>query len=201
MTAQVWDVESKKELLVLRHSEKLGFAAFSPDGKKIITCSFGATARIYNAESGKELLVLKDDTKYQVLSDVFFSPDGQRIVTVGEKIVRIWDAQSGKELQELRREQKIKDAFFSPDGQKIATVCLWGPIHSWDAESGKELQKIGKSFSTGPEAIYQSYLAAFLPDGKSIMTIYGDDIRIWDVETGKEVRKVVLQGLYRERGQ
>jgi WD40 repeat protein len=41
----------------------------------------------------------------------------------------------------------------------------------------------------------------FLSDGKRIITTYNDDIRIWDAETGKEVRKVVLQGLYRERGQ
>jgi WD40 repeat protein len=71
-------------------------AAFSPDGKKIITASWDKTARIWDATTGKELQALEGHT-----SSVFsaaFSPDGKKIVTAsGDKTARIWDATTGKD--------------------------------------------------------------------------------------------------------
>ena len=65
-------------------------AAFSPDGKRIVTASFDKTARIWDAASGKpigEPLTGHAD----VVRSAAFSPDGGRIVTASyDKTARIW---------------------------------------------------------------------------------------------------------------
>jgi WD40 repeat protein len=65
-------------------------AAFSPDGKRVVTASFDKTARLWDAASGKEIAVLKGHTN-QVQSAAF-SPDGKRVVTASsDNTARLWD--------------------------------------------------------------------------------------------------------------
>ena len=65
------------------------FAAFSPDGKQIVTASMDKTARIWDIESGTELRKLEGHTGN--IQSVAFSPDGKRIVTASrDNTARIW---------------------------------------------------------------------------------------------------------------
>ena len=51
---------SGKEIAVLEgHAGLVNSAAFSGDGKRVVTASWDNTARIWDAESGKEIAVLK----------------------------------------------------------------------------------------------------------------------------------------------
>ena len=172
------------------HTSSLHLAAFSPDGKKIVTTNMGNTARIWDTEAGKELQKLEGHTGD--VQSVAFSPDGKKIVTSSESDldgstarVRIWDAETGKELQKLVAEWRgvaAPSVAFSPDGKKIVTGLDAARI--WDAETGKELHKL-----EGHTGWVNS--VAFSPDGKQIVTGSNDKTaRIWDVETGKELQKL-----------
>ena len=47
-TARVWDAESGQALATLTgHQRSVWTAAFSPDGKRVVTASFDNTARVY----------------------------------------------------------------------------------------------------------------------------------------------------------
>jgi len=123
---------------------------------------------------------------YGGVYSAFFSPDGKTIVTTGlDKTVRIWDAESGKELQTWEDEGLYQDipgilsVKFSPDGAKIAVVQQDATIRIRDAGTGKELQKI----------VRQSHWARgldFSPDGKKVVSS-GDNgtAQIFDVESGR----------------
>jgi WD40 repeat protein len=72
------------------HSNWVTSAAFSGDGKRVVTASGDNTARIWDAESGKEIAVLKGHTG--IVNSAAFSGDGKRVVTAsGDNTARIWD--------------------------------------------------------------------------------------------------------------
>ena len=75
-------------------------AAFSPDGKRIVTASEDKTARLWDAETGKPIGEPLRGHEGRV-SSAAFSPDGKRIVTAsGDKTARLWDAETGKPIGE-----------------------------------------------------------------------------------------------------
>lgn len=135
-TARAWDAATGQRLVVLRGHErsKLGlpeifshrgyvwFAAFSPNGLRIVTGSEHKTARVWDAATGKELVVLGGHEGF--VMSAAFSPDGLSIVTASyDKTARIWDAASGRQIAVLRgHEDTVSSVAFSPDGSRVATV-------------------------------------------------------------------------------
>jgi WD40 repeat protein len=199
-TARIWDVDSDSATFgkVLKkfegHTMHVYSAVFSPDGKKIVTGSDDGTARIWDVDSGKELQICKIPNPFGVwqkdasaVCSVAFSPDGKRIVTGGgDRIVRIWDAESGKELKTLEGHADVGIIYavaFSPDGKKVVSSSGDKTARIWDVETGKELKKL----EMHP---YEVGCAAFSPDGKKVITAHAGAVQIWDAETGKELRKI-----------
>ena len=67
-------------------------AAFSPDGKRIVTASEDKTARLWDAATGKQIGEPLRGHEGAVMSAAF-SPDGKRIVTASaDNTARLWDA-------------------------------------------------------------------------------------------------------------
>jgi len=195
---QIWDIESGKELPKLEiksDSDLTTFEttlSFSSDGKKILTMTKilkphsdswsllmfeNGIVCIWDTESIKELR--KIEGQFDTSN---FSPDGKRVVTytasVGDR--RIWDVESGKELELLGRLN-----CFSPDGKKIVTTDT-DITRIYDAESGRLLHMLeghrNKTLSTNS--------AVFSPDVKLLVTVSVGGAHIWDVESGKELYKV-----------
>jgi WD40 repeat protein len=82
------------------HAYELYRAAFSPDGKYIVTASHDKTARLWDAETGKPIGEPLTGHADAVLSAAF-SPDGKRIVTASwDKTARLWDTETGKPIGE-----------------------------------------------------------------------------------------------------
>jgi len=86
----VWSADGAGVPLLLRgHEGGIVDAAFSPDGKRIVTASSDATARVWNADGAGVPLILRGHEKMVV--DAAFSPDGKRIATASEdKTARVW---------------------------------------------------------------------------------------------------------------
>jgi WD40 repeat protein len=56
-------------------------------------------------------------------------------------VVKVWDAQTGKEL--LTMNGGCTGVAFSPDGKRLASAGN-GPLIVWDAHTGEELLSLNK---------------------------------------------------------
>ncbi len=175
------------ELAVLSgHDGEVNSAAFSPDGRRIVTAGDDGTARVWDSVTGAQRLVLPGHGG--VVLAAAFSPDGARIVTASkDKTARIWDSATGKSIAVLSgHTDGLLDAVFSPDGRRILTTSVDKTARLWNANTGAPQGVIpggGATFTT----------AVFSPDGRRILTASTDrTARVWDSVTFAPL--VVLRG-------
>jgi hypothetical protein len=150
------------------HAAPVECAAFSPDGRRIVTASNDKTARLWDAETGQQLLVLNGHS--DVVEKVAFSPDGRSIVSSSDdKTARIWDAATGREIMLLSgHTDLVASAAFSPDGRRVVTGSNDRTARIWDAATGQQL-RCSNTRLGGARRIFA--------DGRSIVTASDDALR------------------------
>jgi len=203
---RIWDAETGKVLQRLERAKfRVWIVSFSPDGKKIITTNEEETLRVWDVNSGETLYDLTKHINWPF--SAVFSPDGKTILSASQDTTaRIWDAETGKELQRLYDHGNglwyVSAVSFSPDGKKVVTTNYGeGGIRIWDAEREREVQKdsghtcrvwdveTGKELQQLVGHTRAAEYAAFLPDGKHIVTDGADHtVRLWDAESGRMLR-------------
>jgi WD40 repeat protein len=114
---------------------------------------------------------------------VAFSPDGKQIVSgSGHKMIKIWDAETGKEINTLAgHTSTVLSVAFSPDGKVIASGSHDNTIKLWNNQTGAWLKTLA-----GHSSAVKS--VAFSPDGGWIASGSSDHtIKVWDTATGAEI--------------
>ena len=127
------DAQTGRRLLEpMKHGEGVLRADFSPDGQRILTCSWDNTARLWDAQTG--LRIAEPMKHSDVIVAAEFSPDGKRILTAShDGTARIWDVQTGQPLTEpMKHRDALLGARFSPDGRRVATACFDHTARVWD---------------------------------------------------------------------
>jgi WD40 repeat protein len=121
-------------LLTLPHLGQVYSAAFSGDGKRIVTAAQDGIARIWNAETGNLMRDLIGHS--ELLYGASFDHNGKRVVTASaDKTARIWDTQTASLLFTLPHDDAVKLARYNSPADKIVTES-GGTIRMWDAATG-----------------------------------------------------------------
>ena len=102
-TLKVWDATTGQELRTLKgHTDDVTCAAFSGDGKRIVSGSYDGAVKVWDADKGQEIRHAQG-THGTVSISVGFSADGKRIVSGSvDKTVKVWDADTGQEVRTLK---------------------------------------------------------------------------------------------------
>jgi WD40 repeat protein len=193
--ATVRDSVNGTPLFTLPHQDgTVRTAAFSANGERIVTGSFGKKVTIWDAATGRELSTFTNHVDQ--ITSVAFSPDAGRVVSssINDRTAKVWEAGSARELLSLTEHREYIDSVaFSPDGQRIVTGSLDSTVKVWEAATGKEVFTI-KGHAAPIDAV------AFSPDGRHIITGCGEDsdeehtVKIWDGSETRETLKLVTHG-------
>ena len=176
-TARIWDANTAEVLTTLHSYSGSYYAAFSPDGTRVLTSGGGAS--IWDTTSGEKLAHFPAQGGW--VSAASFNRDGTRVVTVNpgtqlrDSAVRIWDTAAGTSMAVLRgHDGPLESASFSPDGTRIVTASSDKTARIWDTESTVLLTTLAGHAGGLVDA-------SFSPDGTRIVTASSDKTaRIWD---------------------
>ncbi len=128
--ACIWDSRTGKLQTLKGDGASVEWAAFSPDGRRVVTAPRDKTARVWDVQAGREIAVLKGHE--EAITFACWSPDGERLVTLGrDGTARLWNAESYKETATLRwRDVEWRWAAFSSDGRHVLTES-WNGARLW----------------------------------------------------------------------
>ncbi len=173
--AHVWDPRTGAPLFSLEGherfegSDQIGTAAFSKDGKRIVTGAADLTARIWDARTGRLLKTLGG--RSAPVSGVLIAPNNKRVLVGNGAVAQEWDLTTGR----LVRTFKAGGFDYSPSGDRIATASSKG-AQIRDAATGKLLATLRQPVPAG---------IMFLPDGETVLTVDNDKVQPWNARTGK----------------
>ncbi|HYH63873.1 MAG TPA: sigma-70 family RNA polymerase sigma factor [Urbifossiella sp.] len=174
-----------REVLRVKHRLVSG-AAYSPDGKHLVTISTAfagretiSELRVWDAATGRERFAVPTE-KGEVLHGPVFGPDGRMVVGTSLKTVRVFDPATGKERPPLRLPGDWSPyVALTPDGSKLFLVVDGRP-KLLDAATGREVRAFG---GAGPACGY----GALSPDGTRVLGVTTENrVVVWDAATGAE---------------
>lgn len=117
------------------------------------------------------------------VTSLSFFPDNVRLATTGDdRVIRIWDVVSGKQLMTLSgHSDKVWAASVSPDGNSLASGSDDQTAIIWDARTGEQTATL-KGHTGWITSV------AYSADGTKLATASRDrSVRIWDVASGREI--------------
>jgi WD40 repeat protein/tetratricopeptide (TPR) repeat protein len=185
-TVQVWDAATGKAVgEEMKHDVTVTSAAFSADGRRVLTTSKDNSARLWDAATGKALAVPLEHAS--TLMFAALSPNGLRVLTVsvntqnGHHIARMWDAATGDAAgQPWDLGLPVKQVSFSPDSRLLLTAGSDGNARLWTTG--------GSPAGAALEHRAAVNRAVFSLDGSHIVTASADaTARVWETATGKPV--------------
>lgn len=120
----LWEVPTLRPIRTLGGGTKalITQGEFSPDGKTLAMLSYEEhTVRLYDAGTGALLRELPPEPN--LVGSFAISSDGRLLAVSGDRLVRLWDLDRGKEVGLLEGHGDLLDSVaFSPDSKTL----LWG---------------------------------------------------------------------------
>lgn len=178
---QIWDADTGALLFQLEgNGGESRIATYSPNGNGIVATGPDGTAAIWVVNGD---FVTKIGYRGPRIGSAAYSPDGCCILTTHEdRIVRIWDADSGRPIVEFRGHQaEVNSAAYSPDGRYVVTASADKTARIWKVDLGRmntELKDYKGLIGNERFSSDGRYLVATSED-------YTNTVRVWESVSGR----------------
>jgi len=177
--------------------------AFSPDKKNFFMGSHNGPVKKYNLENGQ--LVKQFTDKVEELRELSISSDGKNLLVANDKEVKIYDAESGREIQTINPllTEEINECAFTQSGKQILITCDDNTTAIWDLQKNKKAGSLSgflndrdkgglmydqDNYWDAGMAKYMRFKNYLLisKDGKELIKgKFGTKVKRWDIASGK----------------
>ena len=147
---------------------------FSPNGEHIAAAARDESARVWNSATGDQIMSLHHGGSYPALA---YSPNGRRIASISRSVIKLWDAESGRELHASAGTPAFgRTIAFDPTGKRLALATRHLTTHDrgeaviWDVDTWQPILKLRRN----PEHV------VFSPDGRFLVALVAGNIVLWD---------------------
>lgn len=179
-TIIIWDTGQLEHAAVLPDQPGPVLSlAFSPDSTRLVSGG-GTTARVWSTANWQELCEFPWGASYG--NFVFVSND-----ELGDIRGRIWDASTGKLIQDAGDDWVGNWAEVSPNGKQRVSITSSGDVKVVDLKSQKLLSTRHAHFDHGRSVAYS-------PDGKWLATA-AERIILWDAKSLEKVAPLEYESI------
>lgn len=193
----MWDARKgqTRDEPLLGHNSSISSVAFSPNGQRLVSGSYGRTVRVWDVAIGRAI-EQHFDAHARPIHSVAFSPDGLRIASGSEmeigppavisyRILKVWDSQGSRTFGDSFQEHhtaSVHSIAFSPDGRWVVSGSADNTLRLWDVESGQPIEDPLRGHTASVLSV------AFCYDGRQIVSGSSDKtLRLWDAASGQAV--------------
>ena len=172
-TARIWDAKTGRERLVYRdHDTAVSAAFFFPDNARVVSIGTEGKALVWEAA-----------TRSLNGYGARFSPDATLIATEQRGVARVYEASSGRLLQEWDTGwEGIESVAFSADSFWLAAGSTDGLVSVREARTGRALA----TMSPGDGRVRSMQFSA---DARTLVTFTDGSLRRYDLTDGSQLQR------------
>jgi WD40 repeat protein len=183
-TAMIWEMNwpNPRPVLTLEHQTQVYTAAYSADGRHIVTGQGNGFVSLWDANSGELIHEFRPDIR-RAIYQVRFNPVNNLVAMRFRDDTRIFvlDAFQGQiEMVLDGHDDPVRDFDFSPDGERLVSVGNDARIILWDLSEGLDDEDRWLDFNFGGH-LATIYSVTFSRDGNKILSAGADGIiKVWE---------------------
>ena len=173
----LWNLVQGDQLATLPgHQWIVTCAAFSPDGKQVVSGGMGGELRVWDVSTRSCLHNFKPDP--ETLWSLTYTPDGKTLMIAGKEGIQFWNVENWKCVRSFPGSL----ASLARDGTTVAISESRpfaseedGPVTIWNWRTGEKLRVISP----------QGRVSAFSPDGRTLALAERDSgISLFNLSSG-----------------
>jgi len=176
-TVRLWDLTSKEQTILQKHTDWTNVLAFSANGKMLASGSTDKTVQLWDTNTG-ELMATFTGHLNGIIA-LAFSPDGKTLASgSADGTVKFWNTKTGEPLTThiTGHTESVKSIAFLKDSPTLVSAAFNGIITFWDLKTARR--------STNQSTTHNDWLrtSAFSLDGTQFASVGTKSSMIFDLD-------------------